>query len=387
MGYFVNKNKSLLMMVQLLLMMMMLTLLTVDALSLDATTKKLLPKARAFTKRSSFALHASSTNDNEEDAPTTTNLRWFPTRIELDGITRSYGPPNLWRQLTSSVPAREFALQNITVAFGNKPTRQGDTNSGNLNKEDALCLLLGASSSGKSTLVGTILNSFYDTPDPYDPKKNQGAVTSRKFSIADITEAYPILLDDRGAVNELGNSNAKTTITVAEAWSFAIQETLEFHPKRTEFSETMEKDLTQCLIQKLSDSIFALDPETRLIDLTPSERYRFCLGKACINSSVMGTILVSKDGENGFNLPGPILFLDEWMDVETSEVVRKVQPSLQNIVQDMKGVVISITHKPELYYATGTQMSSSGSGDGDDDSNIARVRTITLSAGKILSDL
>ena len=68
-------------------------------------------------------------------------------------------------------------------------------------------------------------------------------------------------------------------------------------------------------------------------------------------------------------LPGPILLLDEWMDVETSTVVRKVQPSLHKIVEDLNGVVLSITHKPDLYTR-----------------DISSMRRVTLSGGKLLSD-
>jgi hypothetical protein len=59
------------------------------------------------------------------------------------------------------------------------------------------------------------------------------------------------------------------------------------------------------------------------------------------------------------------------MDVETSAVVRKVQPSLHKIVEELNGVVLSITHKPELYYSPGGN---------------STIRKITLSAGKLLSD-
>ena len=101
-----------------------------------------------------------------------------------------------------------------------------------------------------------------------------------------------------------------------------------------------------------------------MVDLTPSEKYRFCLGKACFESS-FGTAVFN----DRILLPGPIILLDEWMDVETSTVVRKVQPSLHKIVEHLNGVVLSITHKPDLY---------------SDD--ISSIRRITLSGGKLLSD-
>jgi len=132
-----------------------------------------------------------------------------------------------------------------------------------------------------------------------------------------------------------------------------------------EILETTGKNETNevvvSLVNFLADKIFDLNPDALLVDLTPSEKYRFCLGKACIESS-FGAALI-------YALPGPIILLDEWMDVESSAVVRKVQPSLHKIVDELNGVVLSITHKPELY--TSTQ---------------GTIRRITLSGGKLLSD-
>merc|ERR1712238_81878 len=48
-------------------------------------------------------------------------------------------------------------------------------------------------------------------------------------------------------------------------------------------------------------------------------------------------------------IPGPILLLDEWMDVETSTVISKIKPSMHKIVKQINGIVISVTHKPNLY--------------------------------------
>lgn len=169
--------------------------------------------------------------------------------------------------------------------------------------------------------------------------------------------AKPVLLDDRGEVNTL-SGNSKTTL--GEAWTDIAADRLQTTSCKGEEFETSVK----LLVNDLAKEIFDLDPEALLVDLTPSEKYRFCLGKACIESS-FGTAVFN----DSILLPGPILLLDEWMDVETSTVVRKVQPSLHKIVEDLNGVVLSITHKPDLY---------------SDD--ISSIRRITLSGGKLLSD-
>ena len=139
----------------------------------------------------------------------------------------------------------------------------------------------------------------------------------------------------------------------------------------TNSSNEDAKIFAMSLANFLAGTIFDLDPGALLVDLTPSEKYRFCLGKACIESSVGAT-------RNNRNvLPGPILLLDEWMDVETSAVVRNVQPSLHKIVEELNGVVLSITHKPELY--------SNGAESGSLVGKGSNVRRVTLSAGKLLS--
>jgi len=276
-------------------------------------------------------------------AASSPTIEWIPTRVEFEGVYRSYGPPTMWRKLTSSVPRREFALEDVSLAFG-----KTDTNCSNKN-EEAVCLLLGASSSGKSTIFRSLLEAAHvnEKDKEFGRAENKGRV-----EIKSKINAKPILLDDRGEVN---TSSGSQKTTLKEAWSECAMEILETTSKNE------ANDLVVSLVNFLADEIFDLHPDALLVDLTPSEKYRFCLGKACIESS-FGAAL-------SYALPGPIILLDEWMDVETSAVVRKVQPSLHKIVYDLNGVVLSITHKPELYAST-----------------LGTIRRITLSGGKLLSD-
>jgi energy-coupling factor transporter ATP-binding protein EcfA2 len=298
------------------------------------------------------------------------SIEWIPTRIEFENVYRSYGKPDLWRILTSSVPRREFALRDLTLAFG-KPQIEND---GGTSSEDAVCLLLGASSSGKSTIFRSILeasaaagNAESRSEMLFGSSENEGSVEilqredSSTTATTMLSAVTPILLDDRGEV-QAASGQSKTTIR--EAWNECIEEAT---GATTNDSGHPHTSLEKYLVETLAGAVLDLDPEALLADLTPSEGYRYCLGRACISSSARGGKL-DDNGDDCWRLPGPILLLDEWMDVETSAVVRKVEPSLHKIVEELNGVVLSITHKPELYSAS------------------SPLRKITLSSGTLLAD-
>ena len=303
------------------------------------------------------------------DTTSSSSIEWIPTRIEFEGVYRSYGQPSLWRKLTSSVPRREFALQDITVAFGKTSEVEPNTLQDDAKNEDSFCLLVGASSSGKSTIFRSLLEAASQGTDDrktedFGSSENRGNIRIQQSGLPDQSDANPsatakpILLDDRGEINTLSSGKPKTTL--GEAWTDSATEILERGPRVDKYFESY----TMLLVNYLANDIFHLDPEALLDDLTPSEKYRFCLGKACIESSFGAAVCT-----DSVQLPGPILLLDEWMDVETSTVVRKVQPSLHKIVEDLNGVVLSITHKPDLYAR-----------------DISSMRRVTLSGGKLLSD-
>eukprot|EP00531_Pseudo-nitzschia_arenysensis_P012307 CAMPEP_0116117106 /NCGR_PEP_ID=MMETSP0329-20121206/1392_1 /TAXON_ID=697910 /ORGANISM="Pseudo-nitzschia arenysensis, Strain B593" /LENGTH=392 /DNA_ID=CAMNT_0003610641 /DNA_START=158 /DNA_END=1335 /DNA_ORIENTATION=+ len=323
--------------------------------------------AAARKSRNQITTRLEATTSSSTPSPTT--IEWIPTRVEFDGVYRSYGPPTIWRKLTSSVPRREFALQDISLGFG-----KSDSRIDNSNHEDSLALLLGASSSGKSTIFRIPTRSSSSKKD-FGRDENKGRIEIRQLPCREHTErtpkakAIPILLDDRGEVNS-SSGQAKTTLR--EAWNNRALELL-LESTTTRSQKEAHDDFADALVDYLADAIFELDPERLVVDLTPSEKYRFCLGKACIESSLVGaTTQIQSDA----TLPGPIILLDEWMDVETSAVVHKVQPSLHKIVEKLNGIVLSITHKPELYFRD-SPSSTEGA---------PNLRRITLSGGKLLSD-
>ena len=387
----------------------------VDALLIVSGTRKLRNGKSKSNRKHLTVMRTSSSDQSAETVTsktktTTPIIEWIPTRIEFEGVYRSYGQPDLWRKLTSSVPRREFALQDLTLAFGNIDPTKNSNNDGIendneserdgsvRNTEDSLCLLLGASSSGKSTIFRSILEAAaeekYEKASSNSNSKefgsagNQGTLEIRQLPLpkqtlksktpttTTTTTPKPILLDDRGEVNEAHSGQPKKTL--GEAWVDCFRETTE---TINDGSNDETNDVAAFLVETLAATIFDLDPNALLADLTPSEKYRFCLGKACIQSSSFGCAS-SSDNIDSILLPGPILLLDEWMDVETSAVVRKVQPSLHKIVEELNGIVLSITHKPELYYSSGAAATAS---TGEQHST-STIRKITLTAGKLLSD-
>mmetsp|Transcript_9343 Transcript_9343/g.10053 ORF Transcript_9343/g.10053 Transcript_9343/m.10053 type:complete len:92 (-) Transcript_9343:73-348(-) len=90
------------------------------------------------------------------------------------------------------------------------------------------------------------------------------------------------------------------------------------------------------------------------------------------------------------------------MDVETSTVIHKIQPSMHKIVKQLNGIVISVTHKPNLYNNNNRDYDYDY--DDNDDNKLLQtirqqkkhekqtqtqtqenVQRITISAGKILT--
>jgi len=371
--------------------------------------------------------------------PTTTNIEWVPMIIKFDNVYKSYGPPSLWRKMTSSVPYREFALENVTITFGGG---RGNRNSDNKSyvEDNTINLLIGASSSGKSTILKSILETDDETQQN-NGNDNNGSIrilplqqkdesNTARMVMMTMGSSKPILLDDRNDVNYNNNNNDKTK-TLQDEWTVCVIHELEKleeqNPSKTK--TTTKKKSTQqqqqqqqqqynlsfakLLVKEMAVNVFDLNVNKLIIDMTPSEKYRFCLGQACIESSISRVEMNNNKDEIDdsstsstnqqqqqqqihYKIPGPIILLDEYMDVETSTVIQKVQPSLHRIVSKLNGIVISVTHKPNLYSSSSTSDTSivQKVHDDDDDNEMQQkqtqlkeeiVRRITLSAGKILS--
>lgn len=240
------------------------------------------------------------------------DLTWTPSSVSLEEVSQSYSC-SVWRRLTSSVPRREFAVEKLSLSI-----------------ESEFLMLVGASSSGKSTILRLLLGE-----EPVSGKV-------RIATSLGVSPALPVLLDERPPFD---NKRIVRSILTD-----AIQQTAPNAPL-----DLILDDMT---------NIFELDLEKKPSQLSSSESFRFRLAEKCLQS------MLYHHGEmtsTSIQLPAPIILLDEWMDTETSTVIRKVQTFLERLV-DRGAVIVCVTHKPHLY-------------------NADNVRLVTLCRGAILPKL
>lgn len=258
------------------------------------------------------------------------HIRFQPSPVEIKGFTLSF--PLTWqRRLLSSVPFREKALDDITVTLIN------------------LCVIRGASSSGKSTLLKAIL---HQTQQPTAQTSGTVTLTTR----SECAPPKPIYLDQKPPYEA----------------RLRIEEIIEQHWSRNgeQISVVLDESTRQQITSLFAGYLgFQDSPNDEWLrqkpsQLSPSESYRFALLVACLQSSCSCDF--QQVGDDEILVPAPILLLDEWMDTETSTVIQSVQRSLWMLVQATGALVVSVTHKPERWKPH--QIS----------------QTITLSAGKIL---
>jgi ABC-type polysaccharide/polyol phosphate transport system ATPase subunit len=86
--------------------------------------------------------------------------------------------------------------------------------------------------------------------------------------------------------------------------------------------------------------IISLDIDKKPSDLSPSETYKFGLVVACMESVSVREPCA------------PILLLDEWMDLETSIVVHKVEKAMLELTEGIGAIILYVTHKPNLLGAS-----------------------------------
>jgi ABC-type transport system involved in cytochrome bd biosynthesis fused ATPase/permease subunit len=266
-------------------------------------------------------------------APSPSTFSWTPCSIELNHVSQQY-PVTLWRKLTSSEPRREFAVENVDLSL----------------TSDFL-LLVGASSSGKSTILRLILGRD-------EPVDGSVRISTLSDDSSMLQPALPVLLEERPVYSsQLDTVRIILTNKIKALSSSAAS---------LDGTCTL---VTCTLVVKLMDElsdILDLSLEQKGSDLSPSEAYRCSIAEACLYSMLYNNHDANKENTISRVIAAPILLMDEWMDTETSTVIQKVQSSLLKLV-DRGATVVSITHKPELYKIERT------------------IRCVTLSRGKIVS--
>jgi ABC-type phosphate transport system ATPase subunit len=205
------------------------------------------------------------------------SLSLKPSSIEFRGVSQSY-PETLFRTLFSSVPRRQFAVHNISLAI-----HSGE-----------FLVLLGASSSGKSTILRLVQKSEIPI---------RGTVLLNSTS-------RPIYLDRKPECNSIKHSVESQFLS----------------------DNVMKNELGAIICHEIG-----LDAQKKLFDLSPSEIYKYGLLVACLDSI------------NWRDPYAPILLIDEWMDLETSIVVHKVEDAIEKLNKELGAIVMCVTHKPYLF--------------------------------------
>ena len=246
-------------------------------------------------------VEALSSNNNNNDL----NPGSF---IRAEGVNKSY--PKTWmKKLFSSVPEREYALEDVTLSL----------------VEKEMTLLVGASASGKSTLLRVLAQ--IDAP-------TDGTIQCTNDATAVILDRKPDYDDSLSILDRICQIGIKSTAADFKSDS-------DLREQSNQFCSIL--DLEKIMDQK---------PST----LTPSQQFSFGIACACIQSVASCSDTNDK----------PILFLDELFDFEHSSVATKVSQSLQRLSNEGAIIVIS-THKPQQVEAW-------------------CQRKITMNAGKILID-
>lgn len=268
------------------------------------------------------------------------NYRLNPSHMMCDQLTHAY-PVTIMNKLFSSIPIRDFAIQDITLSFGHKEKIEED------GKRNSFILLVGRSASGKSTLLRMLSGDeipasgkvFLNGSDLH----NLGTPTCRASLPKPIfIDTKPDCYDNKFTVLERIQKAAKIDVEIFTSISQGLAE---------EFA----------LILNLSHGQINGYPS----ELSPSGQYLFGVACACMESSSASLKDIDCDSTT-IQLPYPVLLLDELLDKETSSVAHTVGKGLQNLSKN-GAIVIAATHRPEYLKNTAD-------------------RVITLSSGKILTN-
>ena len=350
--------------------------------------------------------NSHSATTNSKLPPPDITINWHPSKILLNEVSYSYPDTNsIWRRLTSSVPRRDLAIDNLSLNLGPKEFR----------------LIVGASSSGKSTLLKLILGSAGATGSGSEQKNkdninggiqpdvgivqllscdNGGSIDGDSHaSLESVSVPYPIVLDEKPSPYDYPRNKSLRQILLD-----AIKDNLKFNDDSMTTQVNFDQDkiisIQSLILEDIIDIFELSSSSSAIIDksidqLSQSENYLVAITVATIQSS-LGNIVQQHTYEHEddskakqqqlqrcprsslvLGIPAPIILLDEWMDTETSIVIRNVQKTcLLPLVQRTGGTILSVTHKPQLYSSTAA---------GDDDDSTLIPRPLTLCRGSILA--
>ena len=217
---------------------------------------------------------------------------WLSSRIRFLSVSHQY-EPSLHRSLFSSVPKRSKSLRDVDLDVS------------------GLVRITGDSSSGKTTLLKLMMG---------DIRPLKGSVTLSSTGSC----ARPIYLDSKPLFGN-GEMDLLTYI------------------RKQLLKDSCYEDET---VVKVS-GIFGFEAE--ILRGTPVSRLSlsqlYCLRLVVASLQSCSTTI---DGKKQHVVGGPILLLDEWLDKETSTVIRQVQGYLEEAA--FRGAIVCVvTHVPERW--------------------------------------
>jgi len=294
-------------------------------------------------------------------------------------------------KLFSSVPKREYAIQNINLSFGHMPTLTSRTSSSIArDDDDGVTLLVGRSASGKSTLLRLIagmeppidgcvgingheqdnnnapaVGVLPGTP----PWVKMGIPPPLDFSDKECYRVQPVILQ--------GKPDFDDTLSILERIVQVGLDTVHLCSKEWKCVEkaSTDKETTNTLLQTLAGdfaSLLTLSNEQCCLppsELSPSGEYLFGIACACIISIAPSIAIQNTNDDDCIAKNGihyPILLFDELFDTEHPSTVEICSKGVLNLIS-AGAVVISATHRPGYFSGMAT-------------------RTVTLSGGKVLMD-
>ena len=286
------------------------------------------------------------------------------------------------QKLFSSVPKREYALQNINLTFGTNATTSESQHN------DGVILLVGRSASGKSTLLRLLAGmelpvdgyiSINDHMVYYDKLQAGGEMPClppwEKMGLPLLpavggedcygSRVQPVILQSKP---DFDNTFSVMERMVRVGLDIMQQCNKEWKCAEEEFSEEETIALLQTLAHDFA-SLLTLTKEQCISppsDLSPSGQYLFGIACRCMMSIAPSIANQNTDSISRNGIHYPILLFDELFDTEHPSTVEKCSKGILNLIS-AGAVVISATHRPAYFEC----MSS---------------RTVTLSGGKVLTD-
>ncbi len=254
------------------------------------------------------------------------------------------------QKLFSSVPKREYAIQDINLTFGQK------------DKDDGVVLLVGRSASGKSTLLRLIAGMELPTQGCVSISGHKITQLLRDEEAKEVASRIPPWLKVRKVPQTSEMSQPAIPVILDGKPDFddsltVLERIMKMRPDdNMDQSELLANDFVNLL---------GLDGQCSLLpsQLSPSEQYLFSIACACM-VSVAPANNDHNDDEKGMSYP--ILLFDELFDTEVPSTVEKCSKGITNLI-DCGAMVISATHRPNFFKG----MSK---------------RVVTLSGGKVLTD-